>query len=108
MGVMGAVSRQGYFYVSADLVVNDVIMRAGGPVGNADLDKVEIRRGADIIWDKQAVRSALTDGLSLDRLHLRAGDEIVVPARRNVQWLNIMTVTLGLIGAALSIYQFTK
>ncbi len=108
MGVMGAVARQGYYYVSADLLVNDVIMRSGGPAPNADLAKVEIHRGTDVIWNDQAVRAALTDGLSLDRLHLRAGDEITVPARRNIQWLNIFTVSLGLIGAALSIYQFTK
>jgi hypothetical protein len=108
LGVFGSVGRQGYYYVSADLVLNDVIMRAGGPAPLADLEKVSIRRGSDVIWDEQAIRAALTDGLSLDRLHLRAGDDLVVPNKHSIPWLAVISVTIGLASAVLSIYQLTK
>ena len=55
-------------------------MQAGGPSSEANMDGITIRRGADVIWDSQDTRAALADGMSLDRLHLRAGDEIYLPA----------------------------
>jgi len=106
VGVQGSVGRPGYYYVSPDLVLNDVIMRAGGPGGDADLNKVTIRRGSDVIWDESGTRAALTDGLSLDRLHLRAGDDIVVPNRRHVPWASILGVSLGVISLAVTLVRF--
>lgn len=82
IAVLGSVMQPGYYYFPADVVLRDVIMKAGGPLGAADVSKVEIRRGGETIWKPADVRIALTDGLSLDGLHLRAGDELFVPERR--------------------------
>lgn len=81
ISILGTVGVPGYHYVAADIVLRDVIMRAGVPA-EADLDKVVVRRAGEIIWKSEDIRIALADGLSVDRLHLRAGDEIYVPARR--------------------------
>ena len=106
VGVQGSVGRPGYYYVSPDLVLNDVIMRAGGPGGDADLNKVTVRRGADVIWDENGTRAALTDGLSLDRLHMRAGDDVMVPNRRHIPWGTILGVTLSAISLAVTLVRF--
>src|SRR5690349_5101842 len=58
VGIQGSVGRPGYYYVSPDLVLNDVIMKAGGPAGDADLKGVTIRRGSDVIWDEAGTRTA--------------------------------------------------
>lgn len=79
--VLGNIGTPGFYYVPADIVLRDVIMRAGGP-READLNRVVIRRAGETIWNSADVRVALADGLSLDRLHLRAGDEVYVPARK--------------------------
>ena len=92
LSVLGQVNHPGYYYSSADLLLTDVLMFAGGPTGQADLGKVTIRRGPDVIWNAADVSTALSDGLSLDRLHLRAGDEITVGERSHFPWLAIVQI----------------
>lgn len=92
IAVTGSVGAPGYYYAPADFVLRDVVMMAGGPSGTADLNKVVIRRGGEIIWKASDVRIALSDGLSLDRLHLRAGDAVYVPERRQWQWSTLAMI----------------
>jgi protein involved in polysaccharide export with SLBB domain len=108
VGVQGQVARPGYYYVSPDLVLNDVIMRAGGPGGDADLENVSIKRGTDVIWDQNGTRAALTDGLSLDRLHMRAGDDVVIPPHRHVPWATILGISLSLFSLAVTLTQLRR
>ncbi len=87
IGVLGRVVRQGYYYTSADVLLTDLIMQAGGPAPDGDLRDVTVRRGSDAIWKSGDIRTALSDGLSLDRLHLRAGDEIDVGTQHQFSWI---------------------
>lgn len=100
VAVVGNVRNPGFFYAPADYLLRDLITRAGGPVPEADVSKTEVRRGGETIWNVNAVRVAFTNGLSLDRLHLRAGDEVFVPARR--QRLQ-MTTVLAMISTAAAV-----
>jgi hypothetical protein len=106
VAVLGSVPRPGYYYVSADLVLNDVIMRAGGPASDADLNGVVVRRGPTVIWDAQDTRTALTDGMSLDRLNLRAGDEVYVAGQHHVPWATIFTITLSLVTLGVTLIRY--
>ncbi len=82
LAVLGSVGSPGYYYTPADVVLRDVLMRAGGPGPDADLGKMVVRRGGEVIWKSADVRVALADGMSLDALHLRSGDELHIPQRR--------------------------
>jgi hypothetical protein len=95
IAVLGFVQRPGYIYTAADQPLSDVLMAAGGPSSDADIAHVVIRRGTDVIWNAQDTHTALADGLSLDRLHLRAGDEIFVPTRRHIPWLTIASFAVS-------------
>jgi len=97
IAVLGVVGRPGYVYTPADSPLSDVIMQSGGPGADADMAGIVIRRGADVIWDAQDTRAALADGMSLDRLHLRAGDEILVPAESHFPWLPAVTVLASVV-----------
>jgi protein involved in polysaccharide export with SLBB domain len=108
VGVQGGVNRPGYYYFSPDLVLNDVIMRAGGPGGDADLNKVTINRGPDVIWDRNGTRTALTEGLSLDRLHIRAGDEVMVPTKRHIPWFTIVGLGISVRSIAVTLTQLHR
>jgi hypothetical protein len=39
-------------------------------------------------------RTAMADGLSIDRLHMRAGDEIHIAEQRHFPWLTVLTVAV--------------
>jgi protein involved in polysaccharide export with SLBB domain len=97
VGVLGRVNRPGYYYPAADVILSDVLMIAGGPTGDADLNKVAIRRGLDIIWSNTDTRTAIADGLTLDRLHLRAGDEIEIGQKKTFSWMSIIPIVSGIV-----------
>jgi hypothetical protein len=105
VAVLGQVGHPGYVYTLADAPLSDLIMQAGGPSGSADMAGIVIRRGADVIWDQQDTRAALADGMSLDRLHLRAGDEIEVPARRDISWFAVITGTASAVALLFTIFR---
>jgi protein involved in polysaccharide export with SLBB domain len=97
VAVLGSVGHPGYFYTAADIPLTDVIMQAGGPGGNADLGKVSVRRGTEVIWNTNDTRSALADGLSIDQLHMRAGDEISVGEKRSFPWTTVLAVVIPIV-----------
>jgi protein involved in polysaccharide export with SLBB domain len=97
LGVLGRVNRPGYYYPAADVILSDVLMIAGGPAGDADLNSVVIRRGPDVIWKSSDTRTAIADGLTLDRLHLRAGDEIEVGQKRHFSWTSLIPIVSGIV-----------
>ena len=92
LAVLGNVRNPGFFYAPADYLLRDLIMRAGGPDPDGEVSKTVVRRAGRIIWNVKDVRVAFADGLSLDRLHLHAGDEIFVPERRRLQLSTILTL----------------
>jgi protein involved in polysaccharide export with SLBB domain len=105
LAVLGQVQRPGFYYTSADVLVSDMLMKAGGPGGDADLNNVVIRRAGDTIWNAKDTRTAMTDGLSLERLHLRAGDELYVNAQKHTNWLAIGQIALS---AAALVFTFVR
>ena len=100
LSVLGAVSRIGFYYAPADAVLSDVLMLAGGPTPAADLKEVTIRRLGRTVWSPGDIRFALAEGLTIDQLHLRAGDEIEVGTKSTVDWRTVLQVTSAIIGLA--------
>lgn len=80
--VMGAVGRPGFYAVPADVLVSDALMIAGGPAGNARIERIKIQRGRDVLWDGDRLRAAVVEGRTLDQLGVRAGDAILVPEQK--------------------------
>jgi protein involved in polysaccharide export with SLBB domain len=104
LAVLGQVRSPGFYYTSADVLLSDVVMRAGGPTGDADLGKMTIRRGGETIWAPSDTRTAITEGLSLDRLNLRAGDEVYVAEQSHFNWMQALQIGLGLAGLAAALF----
>lgn len=97
LAVLGAVGKPGWYLTPSDAVLSDVIMQAG-LVEKSNLSKTIVKRAGAMIWDSDRVSSALADGRSLDRLNLRAGDEIVVDSKRQWSVMNSVQVIGGLVG----------
>jgi hypothetical protein len=65
-----------------------------------------VRRNGETIWDVDKVREAFSSGLSIDRLHLRAGDEIWVPQlRRGPQLGTVVTLLSATAAVAAAVLQ---
>ena len=103
LAVLGQVQRPGFYYTSADVLLSDMLMKAGGPASSSELGKMIIRRGGETIWNAQDTRTAMSDGLSLERLHLRAGDELYVPEEKRTNWVGIAQVSLSILALAFTL-----
>ena len=108
LAVVGSVRTPGFYYVPADVVLRDVMMRAGGPLPDADLNKSVVRRAGQTIWNAADVRIAIADGLSLDRLHLHAGDEVFVPQQRRMAMSTVVSLVSATVALALATMQLTR
>ena len=75
----GGVGRPGFHSFPADLPLGEAVMLAGGPIQNAELDKITVRRGDDQVLDRDEFQTAVAQGRSLDQLSIQPGDEVVVP-----------------------------
>jgi protein involved in polysaccharide export with SLBB domain len=78
VGVLGEVTRPGFFAFASDIPLTDAIMGAGGPTGGADLERSIVRRGNLEYHSADETRKAIATGLTLDQFGLNAGDELVI------------------------------
>jgi hypothetical protein len=81
LAITGSVGAPGFYVVPADVLVGDVLMMAGGPASDADLEKLRIERGSDRILQGQTMQDAIRQGRTLDQLNLQAGDQIYLPRK---------------------------
>jgi protein involved in polysaccharide export with SLBB domain len=82
LSVWGAVGTPGYIVVPSDNLLTDVLASAGQPTATARQDEMQIKRGDDVIWDGEALQTAIIEGRTIDQLNLRAGDKIEVPEQQ--------------------------
>lgn len=98
IGVLGAVGSPGFYNVAGSSLVSEVLMTAGGPASNADVDRLELRRlGSRIAQGRPKV---VWQSLSLDQLGVNSGDEMFLPTRRTpfLPWLwGSIGVVLGML-----------
>ncbi len=99
VAVLGKVGRPGYYALPADALLSDAVMVAGGPNPDADLAKSTVRRGTERLLRERDVSVALSDGMTLDQLDIRSGDEIVIGEKKR---FNAMT-TIQAVGIGLSV-----
>lgn len=106
VAILGHVNRPGFYALPADALIGDAVMRAAGLSATADLSRIELRRGAQRLRSASEMRIAIAEGYTLDDLHLRAGDELVVGERprRSLQMvLQAASVVTGLAALAFSL-----
>lgn len=106
VAILGNVSRPGFYYTFADVPISDALMAAGGPTSDADVGKIQVRRGSRVIVSSNTMRSAMSNGLSIDAIHMRAGDEIHVGRKLQLTGgtaLSIAGLIVGVIAAVATV-----
>jgi protein involved in polysaccharide export with SLBB domain len=99
ISISGAVRAPGVYYARRDLPITDLITRNAGQDASTDLRNIVIRRGADVLWSKDDVGAAMSDGLTLEQLNLEQGDEIVVGTRSANRWLLFAQIGVPIMSA---------
>jgi protein involved in polysaccharide export with SLBB domain len=109
VSLTGPIARPGVYYMPPDTPIGDAIMRAGGPGSTADMSRSIIRRNTTVLYDKRRTHSAFTDGVTLDQLSLRSGDEIVVGEKSARNWTTVASVVGTVTSLALALsYAFSR
>lgn len=111
LSVSGAARSPGFYQVRPDEPLSDVIMRAGQGAG-ADLRSVEIKRGMQTVWQSADVQTAFSEGLTVEQLELRAGDEVVIGtdtgAAHRAVWVYVAQIGLTVFSAVLISFLYRR
>jgi hypothetical protein len=108
LGVLGNVARPGFYYTAADVPLSDVLMTAGGPGADADVKKISVSRDGQVIVDERNTALALKDGLSMDALHMQAGDELQVGKQAHFNWGVVIPTISALVGVLIAASQMHR
>lgn len=109
IAVMGAVRAPGFYYASPDRPLSDLVMLAGGPAPEANLDRFELRRGAQTLVSSKESKRLMESGRTLEQLDVQSGDEFRIPFKRKIDWrlvLQLFLVVSSLLFAALQFIQW--
>jgi hypothetical protein len=109
IAIFGAVARPGYYYASPDRPVSDIVMLAGGPAPNANLNEFEIVRARRTIMSAKASRQAIKEGRTLEQLDVQSGDEFQIAQKRRVNWqliIQLLFIVSSLTFAAINFLIF--
>jgi hypothetical protein len=104
----GQVAAPGAKSVTPDALLRDVVTPAGLLTSLADIDKITIRRQGEILYPRDSVRSALTQGRTLEDLQILSGDEIEVGTKRQANPYVIVQVATGALGLILGLYNLIR
>lgn len=78
IGVLGSVTRPGFFLVPITSPISEALMAAGGPTTESDPDGVFLKHSGRDRWDRATMLAATQNQLSLATLGARNGDVLVV------------------------------
>jgi protein involved in polysaccharide export with SLBB domain len=109
VSVTGAVRTPGFYYAIPDRPINDLLTSAGGPLPEADLNKLRVQRvGRTIVGGKDA-KKAVEEGRTLESMDVQSGDTVHIPPKRKINWgmvLQLAFVTMSLLFALLQFAQW--
>jgi len=78
IGVLGSVTRPGYFLVPITASIAESIMAAGGPTADADPNGIAMKHGGRDRWNRATMIAASQNQLSLASLGATNGDAFIV------------------------------
>lgn len=104
VGVLGDVLHPGFYRVPLQIAIGDLLMVAGGPLPQADLTRVRVRRGQTTIVDERASRDAMVRRLPLGELGIEPGDEVLLTQAPQRNWMLITQIVGVATGLALTLH----
>jgi protein involved in polysaccharide export with SLBB domain len=106
IAIMGAVRSPGFYYAPPDRPLSDLVMLAGGPGADANLNEIELIRGGTSLLSSKDSRALLKDGRTLEQVDVQSGDEVRISAKRRIPWSTIVRSLLLVASLTFAILQF--
>ncbi len=109
IAIFGAVARPGFYYASPDRPVSELVMIAGGPAPQANLEQFEIVRGRRTLLSSKNSREAIKAGRTLEQLDVQSGDEVRIAQKRRINWqiiIQLLFISTSLFFAAFNFLQW--
>jgi len=103
--VAGQVAQPGFYSISPDRPVSELIMLAGGPTPLSKLDQVSIRRDRRLIVKPSQWRDAIKNGTTIAQLGLQPGDQVEVAGRTSIGAAQIIQIGFLAVSGAFAIFQ---
>jgi polysaccharide export outer membrane protein len=85
VGLVGEVTKPGFYAVPADALLSDALMAAGGVTHDAELKKATVERNGAVVKNTSDTREALARGLTLEQAGIESGDQVTVPKRPDTE-----------------------
>ncbi|GAB1342513.1 polysaccharide biosynthesis/export family protein [Gemmatimonas sp.] len=108
LSVTGAVRNPGFFYAVPDRPLNDLLTSAGGPLAEANLNKVTVTRIGKTILDGKAAKQAVEQGRTLEELDIQGGDAVHVPLKKKVDYRTIIQFAFLIMSLTLGVLNFLR
>jgi protein involved in polysaccharide export with SLBB domain len=106
LGILGEVTKPGFYALPTGAVLEDLIMVAGGMTTNAKFEGTKLTRDREVLLKGDQVHRAIASGQTFDALALRSGDALEIP-RRPDQEGRVRIIT-ALVGLPIAIYGLTR
>jgi len=107
VGVTGEVARPGYYAVPGDAVVAMLLTAAGGPTKDAQMNKLKLDRAGQTLWQGTEFRRAIAEGRTLEDLRVQAGDQLIVPSKKQSDLFSPIRFIAVLLSIPVTIYTLT-
>jgi polysaccharide export outer membrane protein len=106
LGIIGEVTRPGFYALPAGAVLEDLIMTAGGMTRDARFERSRLERNEAVLLRGEEVERAVASGRTLDALGLRSGDALPIPRRPDPE-RRVRSIT-AVIALPVAIYGLTR
>jgi hypothetical protein len=93
VALAGSVMTPGYVLASPETRLDELLTRGGGPAADADLQRMEVVRGDDVILEPAAIVSAIAAGRTIAELGIEQGDMLRL-RQRTPPWDRASTLQL--------------
>lgn len=106
VSVEGEVLHPGFYDVSPESPVADLLTAAGGVTREAKFENARVEREGRVILSGMPLENGVRGGSTFDAMNLRAGDRLYVPGRRN--WNSAAQTLAILLTIPITIYTITQ
>ncbi len=109
VGIIGELTRPGYYNVPSDVLASDLLNIAGGPTKDSKTDNSKIERAGSTVVKSDSLRKAFASGLTVSQLGLHSGDNLFVPRATDSEHVwRVIAIVVTIPAAIAAVFLLTK